>query len=208
SPDCENFLLTKCDSSITEFSSLDLTLKYAYGAQKKVSDPERLELQAVVCSHVPEQPEWKSLCSLQHCALSFEPFSPIFAEELKKRATLIRFRVSQATLIRFRVSQATVIRVRVSQATLIRFRVSQATLIRVRVSQATLIRVRVSQATLIRFRVSQAYRVHTPVTEFIECDILVHELEQDYENQATIYIAELGFESGFFMEPTPAGSFP
>lgn len=36
-------------------------------------------------------------------------------------------------------------------------------------------------------------RVHRPVTEFtLECDILVHELEQDSENQGIIYVAGLG----------------
>nr|XP_048316494.1 RNA exonuclease 5 isoform X2 [Myodes glareolus] len=41
--------------------------------------------------------------------------------------------------------------------------------------------------------VLETFRVHRPVTEFtLECDTLVHELEQDCENQGTIYVTGFG----------------
>ncbi|XP_027265990.1 RNA exonuclease 5 isoform X2 [Cricetulus griseus] len=128
---------------------------------------------------------------------SFKPFSPILAEEMKKRMKTKWTEMSTVYAGPF-IKNCNIEAVKkmfnslgpVESITLVLETYMPHFCIQYEVLEAAQLAIETMNGILVE---DSYIRVHRPVTEFtLECDILVHELEQDSENQGIIYVAGLG----------------
>ncbi|OBS60205.1 hypothetical protein A6R68_08685, partial [Neotoma lepida] len=128
---------------------------------------------------------------------SFEPFSPIFAEELKKKMKTKWTEMSTVYVGPFfkncnigAVKKAFNSLGPVHSITLVLETSRPYFCIQYEILEAAQLAIETMNGVLVE---GSHIKVYRPVTEFtLECNTLVHELEQDSENQGTIYVAGLG----------------
>ncbi|CAO2583035.1 RNA exonuclease 5, partial [Lemmus lemmus] len=131
---------------------------------------------------------------------SFEPFSPIFADEVKQRMKTKWKEMSTVYAGPF-IKSCNIGPLKkifnsmgpVQSVTLVLETFRPYFRVQYEVLEAAQLAIETMNGILVE---GSYIRVHRPVTEFtLECDTLVHELEQDCENQGTIYVT--GFSKGF-----------
>ncbi|XP_038182325.1 RNA exonuclease 5 isoform X7 [Arvicola amphibius] len=261
SPNCENFILAKCNGSITdnsplfglscqmcltskgreltrislvaegghcimdelvkpEFKIMDSFTSFS-GITKKILNPVPTELKdvqnllrqllppdAVLVGHSLDL-DLKVLKVLEEARVevplfpfsivqfSFEPFSPIFADEVKQSMKTKWIEMSTVYVGPF-IKNCNIGPLKkmfksmgpVQSVTLVLETFRPYFCVQYEVLEAAQLAIETMNGILVE---GSYIRVHRPVTEFtLECDTLVRELEQDCENQGTIYVTGFG----------------
>ncbi|KAL1774235.1 RNA exonuclease NEF-sp isoform X1 [Sigmodon hispidus] len=128
---------------------------------------------------------------------SFEPFSPIYAEEMKKRMKTKWMEMSTVYAGPF-IKNCNIGVLKkmfntlgpVQSITLVLETSRPYFCIQYEVLEAAQLAIETMNGILVE---GSYIKVHRPITEFtLECDALVRELERDSENQGTIYVAGFG----------------